>query len=386
MSPPSGLQTWHIAGLLLVVAVAGLGLYGLWPMITGQAAEDAAQEEADAPSSEAAIDVVVAERVDFPLRTQANGHLTPWKTATLRAEAEGYVTERAVQEGDRVAREALLARLEHEEERIALKEARAKLLKARAEYQAKYAGDSAVPLASADTSSVTSLDERRATQAAVSGLTAARQAVERARLNLRQTRVTAPFSGRIANLKVEEGQYVSPGTEVSTLLRDDRMKVEVDVLESDLVHVREGATAQVHVPALGPADDSTAQFAGRVWAVNPQVKRQSGTGRVTVSIPNPEGSLVSGLYAKVRLETERLTDRLVVPDEAVLVRQGRDLVFVIKGGRAQWTYVDIGARSGDYVEITKGAQPGDSIAVDGHFALAHDAPVTVGEVRELRLE
>lgn len=384
MSPPSGLQTWHIAGLLLVVAVAGLGLYGLWPMITGQAAEDAAQEEADAPSSEAAIDVVVAERVDFPLRTQANGHLTPWKTATLRAETEGYVTERAVQEGDRVAREALLARLEHEEERIALKEARAKLLKARAEYQAKYAGDSAVPLASADT--VTSLDERRATQAAVSGLTAARQAVERARLNLRQTRVTAPFSGRIANLKVEEGQYVSPGTEVCTLLRDDRMKVEVDVLESDLVHVRDGATAQVHVPALGPPEDSTALFKGRVWAVNPQVDRPSGTGRVTVSIPNPEGSLVSGLYAKVRLETERLTGRLVVPDEAVLVRQGRDLVFVVEDGHAQWTYVNLGARSGDYVEITKGAQPGDSIAVDGHFALAHDAPVTVGEVRELRLE
>ncbi|PQJ36481.1 hypothetical protein BSZ35_13355 [Salinibacter sp. 10B] len=377
---------WHIAGLLLVVAIAGLGLYGLWPMITGQAAEDAAQEKADAPSSEAVIDVVVAKRVDFPLRTQANGHLTPWKTATLRAEAEGYVTERAVQEGDRVSREALLARLEHEEERIALKEARAKLLKARAEYQAKYASDSAVPLASADTSSVTSLDERRATQAAVSGLTAARQAVERARLNLRQTRVTAPFSGRIANLKVEEGQYVSPGTEVCTLLRDDRMKVEVDVLESDLVHVREGATAQVHVPALGPADDSTAQFVGQVWAVNPQVERQSGTGRVTVSIPNPEGRLVSGLYTKVRLETERLQDRLVVPDEAVLVRQGRDLVFVIKGGRAQWSYVELGARSGDYVEITKGVAPGDSIAVDGHFALAHDAPVTVSDVREVGLE
>jgi HlyD family secretion protein len=355
-------------------------------VITGQAAEDAAQEDAEAPSSEAGIDVVVAEHVDFPLRTQATGHLTPWKTATLHAEASGQVTERAVQEGGRVSEGTLLARLENREEQIALKEARAELLKARAEYQAKYAGDSAVPLASADTTSATALDERRATQAAVSGLTAARQAVERARLNLQRTRITAPFSGRIADLNVEQGQYVSRGAEVCTLLRDDRMKVDVDVLERDLVHVRDGATAQVHVPALGPADDSTALFEGRVWAVNPQVKQQSGTGRVTVSIPNPEGRLVSGLYAKVRLETERLSDRLVVPDEAVLVRQGRDLVFVIEDGHAQWSYVELGARSGDYVEITKGAQPGDSIAVDGHFALAHDAPVQIGDVRPLGLD
>jgi multidrug efflux pump subunit AcrA (membrane-fusion protein) len=56
--------------------------------------------------------------------------------------------------------------------------------------------------------------------------------------------------------------------------------------------------------------------------------------------------------------------RLVVPEDAVLVRQGRDLVFVIEEGRAQWTYVNLGARSGDFVEITKGVAPGDTIAVD----------------------
>lgn len=72
---------------------------------------------------------------------------------------------------------------------------------------------------------------------------------------------------------MEERQYASRGDEVCTLLRDDRMKVAADVMESDLVHV----------PTLSPADDSTALFEGRVWAVNPQVKRQSGTGRVIAS-------------------------------------------------------------------------------------------------------
>jgi HlyD family secretion protein len=113
---------------------------------------------------------------------------------------------------------------------------------------------------------------------------------------------------------------------------------------------------------------------------------QRGTGRVTVAIPNPSGRLVAGLYATVRLETARLADRLVVPADAVLVRQGRDLVFVVEAGRAQWTYVEVGARSGDVVEITDGISPGDTIAVDGHFALAHDAPVEVTAVQEVAVQ
>jgi HlyD family secretion protein len=353
-------------------------------VITGQSGADAAREEAEAPSSTAEVDAIVAERVDFPLRTRASGHLVPWQRADLHAEASGPIVERAVQEGDRVETGALLARLENEEERIALEEARAQLLKARAEFQAKYdgrlagAGDRA-PTDSASTAT------RRATQAAVSGLTAARQAVERAELNLGRTRITAPYSGRVANLTVDEGQYVGQGEKVATLLQDRRMKVEVDVLESDVMRLDDGATVRVHVPALGPETDSTAWVKGTVWAVNPQVDAQSGTGRVTVSIPNPEGRLVSGLYAEARLETQRLADRLVVPEEAVLVRQGRDLVFVVEQGRAQWRYVDLGARSGNYVEITDGVVPGDTIAVDGHFALAHDASVTVDNVRPLGL-
>jgi HlyD family secretion protein len=59
---------------------------------------------------------------------------------------------------------------------------------------------------------------------------------------------------------------------------------------------------------------------------------------------------------------------------------------VTEEGRAQWTYVNLGARSGDFVAITDGVAPGDTVAVDGHFALAYDAPVDVEAVRELGLE
>jgi HlyD family secretion protein len=383
----SRLEFWHAAAVLLVLAVVGLGGYGLWPVLTGSTSNGPAEREAEAPASEATIDVVVARRTDLPLRARASGHLRPWHRAVLKAESSGPVVARPVREGEQVEEGEVLVRLRSEEERIALEEARAEMLTARAEYQAKYEGEG-LALARADTTAGPGAlpdQTRSATQAASSGLTAARQAVRRARLNLRRTRVKAPFSGRVAHLEVETGQSVSTGETVATLLDDDRLKVEVDVLESDVVHLEKGASARVHVPALGPATDSTAQVTGTVWAVNPTVDPQSGTGAVTVAIPNPDGELVSGLYADVWLETRRLEDRLVVPDEAVLVRQGRDLVFVVENGRAQWTYVDVGARSGEHVAITDGVAPGDTVAVDGHFALAHDAPVSVTAVRPLGL-
>lgn len=432
------LRAWHLAGGVLLMAVAGLLLYGFWPMLTG---EGAAREERpaveDVTSSVAAVEAVVARRVDFPLRTEATGHLAPWRRATLSAEADGPVRERPVEEGDYVDAGAVLLRLDDRDERIALAEAQAELTKARAEYAVNTR--EALPAALPDTSALAAarraLDtaraafdrgalsqaalqaarrrfeaarvraglQREAVQAATYGLTQAEQRVERARLALEHTRLRAPFAGRVANLDVEVGQRVAPGQPLLTLIDDRPMKVTVDVLEGDLVRLREGTTARVYVPALSenaagasptapeggqtlPAPPHPAVVEGTVYAINPLVDAERGTGRVTVALPNPDGRLVAGLYATVRLETARLRDRLVVPAEAVLVRQGRDLVFVVEGGRAQWTYVEVGARSGAFVEITDGISPDDTVAVDGHFALAHDAPVEVTAVQEVAVQ
>ncbi len=408
------LRAWHVAAGVLLVAVGGLILYGFWPRLTGQAsADDERPDTEDVASSVAQVDVITVERMDFPVRTEATGRLRPWRRASVSAERGGVVRERAVEEGQRVGAGALLVRIDDREERIELAEAEAELIEARAEYavNTRDAGIRQV----ADTSQVAELRtalreaeaafdrgdatreevqtlrnelelaqmraglDRSAVQAATYGLTQAEQRVERARLNLERTRVTAPFSGRIANLETEVGQRVASGENVAHVLDDRRMKVTVNVLEEDLVRIREGATAQIHIPALGDDDNSGGMVEGTVYAINPQVEEGRGTGRVTVSIPNPDEELLSGLYATVRLETHRLSDRLVVPTDAVLVRQGRDLVFVVRNDRAQWTYVEVGTRSGDFVEITEGLQEGDTVAVDGHFALAHDAPVEAGD-------
>lgn len=413
-------KPWQVFGVILALATGGLILYGVWPAIVGGDADEEREVPEEPEEARSPVEVMVVRRGEFPLRAEAPGHLAPWRKAEISAETSGLILERPIEEGQRVQAGQLLIRLDDREPRIRLGEAQAALLQARADYAVQLSNTG--ELAAADTTdlanarirlreaeeafdsgnlSQSELDnarrlfeamdvlvgnQREAVAAVYTNLTQREQQVEQARLQLERTQVVAPFSGRIADLQVEAGQHVGTGTPLLTLLEDNRMKVSVDVLEADLVHIRVGATANVVVPSY-----SEEVFQGRVHAINPSVDPKTGSGRVTVALQNPGGRLVSGLFANVALEKNRLQDRMVVPSEAVIVRQGRDVVFLVKGGRSYWMYVIVGERSGNFTEIISGdppsvVEPGDTLVVVGNYALAHDVPVEVTAVVELGLQ
>ena len=90
------------------------------------------------------------------------------------------------------------------------------------------------------------------------------------------------------------------------------------------------------------------------------------------------------MYADLRLEASRLPNRILVPARAVIERDGRPLVFVAKHGRAQWVYLTPGRSNGQETEVlpdsSTGQIPvavGDTVLVEGHLTLTHDAPVRV---------
>ncbi|MXX97255.1 MAG: efflux RND transporter periplasmic adaptor subunit [Rhodothermaceae bacterium] len=413
------IKPWHIFGLVLALATTGLILYGVWPAVFGEEAEDDRELTEEPEPARAPVEVLVLERGEFPLRAEATGHLAPWRESKISAEVSGLILERPVEEGQRVQAGQVLMRLDDRELKIRLSAAEAALLRARADYAVQISNAGEVEAAdttklaearvrlkaaeeafAAGSITQTELDnvrrhfeamdvlagnQREAVTAVYTNLTQQEQEVEQARLQLERTQVIAPFNGRVADLQVEEGQHVGMGTHLLTLLQDDRMKVSVDVLEGDLVHVTPGVTANVVVPSY-----SDEVFQGYVHAVNPSVDPKTGSGRITVALRNPGGRLVSGLYADVALETNRLQDRMVAPSEAVIVRQGREVVFLVRGGRSYWMYVIVGERSGNFTEIIGGdppsvVEPGDSLVVQGNYALAHDVPVEVTRVVELGL-
>lgn len=209
-------------------------------------------------------------------------------------------------------------------------------------------------------------------QAASKGLTQAEVEVAVARLDLERTKVRAPFSGALTGIKVSVGEVVSPGQDLLTIVDVRDIRIEARVLESEIGRMKIGREADVRFSSYpGMA------FKGRVRAVSPVVDPNDRTCAVHIDVDNAGGEIKPGMHAEVEVAAEIYSGRLLAPQEAVLVRNGRKLVFVVENGLAKWRYVMTGLENERYVEILAGAKEGESVIVEGHLTLAHDARVII---------
>jgi RND family efflux transporter MFP subunit len=228
--------------------------------------------------------------------------------------------------------------------------------------------------------------ERARVARAKSGLAEAEVAVREADMLLQRTRVTAPFEGRAASVRVMPGQTVRVGDELVTVVDLNPIRVDVQVLESEVGLLAAGRRAVVSFAAF-PGEE----FVGRIATINPLVERDTRTANVTVTIPNPDGRILPGMYARVALEARKFPNRILVPRAAVLERDRRTMLFVFQGdgegattGLAKWRYVTTGLANDSVVEIltnpeTEMVQPGETVLTDGHYTLIHDARVRLVE-------
>lgn len=217
---------------------------------------------------------------------------------------------------------------------------------------------------------------REDVMAGKSGLSQARESFERAKLDFEATTIKAPFDGFVANCDLAEGMRIQANKKLFTLIDVSSFFVDVEVLETEIANIQIGRRAEVAVNAF-----PSKKFIGTVVAINPMVDPKSKTVKVTVELKDGRPNrwmglkLRPGMFATVKLETEILPNRLLVPKEALLTRDQRNLVFTVEGGVAKWHYVEVGEENEQYVEIKSGIDVGDTVIVQGHYTLAHDARV-----------
>lgn len=212
--------------------------------------------------------------------------------------------------------------------------------------------------------------KREEIRAAVKGVTQAEVDVKKAQMELDKTQIRAPFSGIVCGIQVSPKEHVSSNQELFTLVDIKKLQVHATVLESEIGKMEEGREAQLKFSAY-PGKI----FKGRVKAISPIVNPEDKTCKVVLEMKNPEEKIKPGMHADVEIAAEIYKDRLLVPQEAVLVRGGRKLVFVVEDELAKWRYVDIGLENEDFAEILEGVKEGEKVIVEGHFTLAHDAKV-----------
>jgi membrane fusion protein (multidrug efflux system) len=345
--------------------------------------EGASQFSTDMPSPVRGAEVV---QDTLWIRVRAAGQAEAFRRTALTAQVGGWVREVLVRENQSVTSDTRVVQIDTTEYALTLAQARADLQNADADFQQMTLFDD-------DIEDPAVREQRRLLARTRSGLEQAEVSLRQAELDMERTRVGAPFEGRIADLEVVVGQYVSAGDELMTIVDLDPIKVEVQVLEAQLGLLSEGRRAEVTFAAF-PGET----FAGSIETMNPLVDPDSRTGRVTVLIPNPRHRIRPGMYAEVSLDAEALPNRVIIPREAMLQRSrgGGELfpvLFVFEPlqgeaegvGLAKWRYVNPGRESDTHVEIMREGPeqdfvvPGEIVLVDGHHYLAHDTRIRLVE-------
>jgi RND family efflux transporter MFP subunit len=355
----------NLAWLALAAAVAACD--------GAKAAADDVAATPERAASSLALPVVGApvRQGDLVLTITTTGQVRSAAVAELKAEATGTVQHVLVRPGQRVRRGESLVQLDPRPFDLAVSEAEAAVEQAQVSYNDRIVPDSIV-------SGQPPSDARRRAALAGSGLQAARVRLDRAQYEREQAVIRAPFTGVVDRIEVAAGERLSAGADIATVVDTDNLLIEAAVLEHDLPLVRAGGDALV-TPSAAPGQPLT----GRITAVLPLVDTTSRAGRALVQVRS-NGVLRPGMYADVRLEAERLADRVVVPAPAIIERDGRPLVFVVEDGRAKWVYLTPGRSNGVETEVRPDSStgklpvaPGDTVLVEGHLTLTHDAPVRV---------
>jgi len=400
---------------LIVVVIAAVAYYFVI-VRGGVSAEGGRTEDSASPEKkkrDVALQVKVAEARldDLIIKLRSPGEAVTDRKIDMKAEVEGIVTKLHVKESQHVQKGDVLLELDDEPYRLDYQNAEAARLKALSELildQRFYDADEesegtehkAVDLAKKQFDEARELfqrglisredfakrsqryervliesgEKKDEVMAAMKGLTQAEINVKKAQIALEKTKIEAPFSGIITDIKVSTGENITVGRELFTLVNISRIRVHARVLESEIGKMKVGREVDLHFSAY-----PNKVFKGEVSAISPVVNPEDKTCKVFVDVDNLQEEIKPGMHAEVEIAAEIYRDRLLVPQDSILTRSGRKLLFVVEGGLAKWRYIEVGLENENFAEVLDGVEAGEQVIIEGHFTLAHDATVKVVE-------
>jgi len=190
---------------------------------------------------------------------------------------------------------------------------------------------------------------------------AAEAVVDLARVNLERTRVRAPFDGALGARAVSPGDWVDSDVALVQIDAVDRLQLQFSLPEYAIALAQPGLAVTTRVAAY--PDE---RFPGEVYFISPALDRESRQLALKAWVPNAEGRLRPGMFARVELETERTEQALLVPESAIAHDASGPYVWRVNPeNRAERAAVELGTRREGQVVILSGLAVGDTIVTSG---------------------
>ncbi|MEM6575497.1 MAG: efflux RND transporter periplasmic adaptor subunit [Pseudomonadota bacterium] len=340
--------------LLGIAVLAGLTFFVRAP----NGASDA-EDPLSEPIPVAVVSAVSASSEIWPQVVVAQGAIAPWQEAVVGARVSGLtLVEISADVGDTVVRGQMLASFDARTVEADISQAEANLAEAKAMRKQAQVNKDRV-LALGKSSAISEQDILQAVTTAdttIAQVSAAEASLKSLQIRLDDTQVIAPDDGVITARSATLGQVPQPGSELFRMIRQGRLEWRAELNPSQFAAVRPGMTAKLTLP-----DGTTTTGTVRQRAAS--LDNQTRLGLAYVDI-EPDSNARAGMFASGRLELGN-APAVVVPAASIVIRDGRSLLFRLRGSVVDELGVDTGRREGDLIEILSGVSPGDKLVLKG---------------------
>ncbi|MDH4223403.1 MAG: efflux RND transporter periplasmic adaptor subunit [candidate division Zixibacteria bacterium] len=194
----------------------------------------------------------------------------------------------------------------------------------------------------------------------------------------------SPVEGVVGKVYVDKGAQVNEssggggGTPLAQILNLDSIKIVIQVIEKDISRVKLYQKARINLDAY-PGKE----FYGAVTLISPTLNNLTHTASVEITIPNLNHLLKPGMFAEVELLIGKTEKLLLIPRYALLTEAGKKKVFIVKEGKAEVRWVEVGFSDGGFAQVESGLNLGDSLVILGQSQLQSGDKVRVVE-REVK--
>jgi membrane fusion protein (multidrug efflux system) len=317
----------------------------------------------------------VAETLEFVGRVEAVNRVE------IKARVKGFLDEVLFKEGEPVKEGDPLYRIERGLFEAAVEQAqgaleRSKAAKTLTEVQLQRAEE----LLARNAGTAVARDQAVAADQQAKGQILTDEAnLATAKINLGYTDIKTPITGKISRTNVTKGNVVGPesGT-LTTVVSQEPMYVTFPVSQREFLPARERGykvDTQGITVRLKFADGSVYEQTGRINFIDVTVDKATDTVLVRASFPNPQGGLTDGQLVRVTTESGTPTEKLMIPQAALIADQEGVYVFVVENGKAAMRRIKVGAEQGANVVVEQGLSAGDLVIVEGLQGVRAGLPV-----------
>ena len=332
----------------------------------------------------------------------ASGYIVAQRKASVASKVTGRLVALMVEEGSKIKKGEVIARMENIDvsavrdqaaanlntARAALGQAEVDRDNARKEYE-RYKELIAKDYVSRSDFEAVEARYRRAVEgvkASEAAVHAGEAALQNAEAGLDYTLIRAPFDAVVLTKNADIGDIVTPigaaanaKAAVVSIADMNSLQVEVDVSETSITTIRVGQPCDIQLDALPDM-----RFRGEVYAIVPTVDRSKATVLVKVRFLDKDPRMLPDMSAKVsflqrRLAPEEMKPRLAASRSALIDRNGRTFAYLLEGNRVRETPVRVGKAFGDMLEILSGLKAGDRIVITPPKGLKDGSRVKVAE-------